>query len=192
LREEVREVVGPAGEGLDDARSVLLESLRTPMADACGGTVLGRALEMNFHTYLPEDLLVKADRNSMAHGLELRSPLLDTELIEFAASLPDSVRNPRMRLKGILKDAFKDLLPAGIRRRPKMGFGIPMPLWLRTHWKPLLQDTILSPDARVGEWLRPEPIQQLAREHWSGTADNAHQLWALLTLELWLMGRERR
>ena len=136
LQEGVRKAALTEMEEGGDARAVLLRSFRRPLEEARGATSLGRALALNFHSYLPEDLLVKADRNSMAHGLELRSPFLDTALIEFAASLPDQIRTPGWRLKGLLKDAFQDLLPTGIRERPKMGFGIPLPVWFRTHWRP--------------------------------------------------------
>jgi asparagine synthase (glutamine-hydrolysing) len=191
LREEVRErAIAAAGDDEEEARADLLESFRRALEGARGATPLGRALALNFHTYLPEDLLVKADRNSMAHGLELRSPFLDTELVEFAASLPDGVRNPRFRLKGLLKDSFRDLLPPGVRKRSKMGFGIPLPLWFRTHWKGFLEDTLLAPDARVREWLRPEAVRNVAEDHWSGRRDEGHQLWALLTLEIWLRERD--
>ena len=154
-----------------------------------GATPLGRALALNFHTYLPEDLLVKADRNSMAHGLEFRSPFLDTALVEFAASLPDGIRTPGMRAKGLLKEAFRDFLPYGIRKRPKMGFGIPLPIWFRKHWKPLLEDALLAEDAAIRDWLRPELVRGIAEDHWSGRRDRGHELWALLTLETWLCRR---
>ncbi len=187
LREDIREL---ALEGLGEGRrTTLLGSLRLREAEVDGASPLGRALAINFHTYLPDDLLVKADRTSMAHGLELRSPFLDTGLIDFAASLPDHIRNPHYRLKGLLKDAFREMIPPGISRRRKMGFGVPIPLWFRTKWRDHLEETVLSEGARVREWLRPEPIRRLAQEHWSGEADRGHPLWALLTLELWLRHR---
>lgn len=191
LRDGVREAAFEELGGEEEARRSFLESFRGPLRGAEGATTLGRALALNFHTYLPEDLLVKADRNSMAHGLELRSPFLDTELIEFTASLPDGIRNPRMRLKGLLKDAFRDLLPPGIERRPKMGFGVPLPVWFRNQWRPLLEELVLASDAKIGEWLRPEPVRALCEEHWSGKRDRGHELWALLTLEKWLRKRNR-
>ncbi|MCK5652540.1 MAG: asparagine synthetase B, partial [Gemmatimonadetes bacterium] len=143
-------------------------------------------LALNFETYLPDDLLVKADRCSMSHGLELRSPFLDRALMEFAASLPDGVRMRRGRLKYILREAFGDLLPEPILKRGKMGFGIPIPTWFRTHWRPLVEERLLGSEARLWEWLQPEPVRRMAAAHFSGSADYGHQLWALLTLETWL------
>lgn len=173
-------VVGPgdAGRALDYARSVV--------ASCSGATPLSRQLALNFATYLPDDLLVKVDRASMAHGLELRSPFLDTALVEWAAGLPDGVRIHRGRLKAILVDALGDLLPPGVAERPKMGFGVPLALWFRTRWRARFEDEVLAPDAAVSAWLRPEAIRELWRAHRSGSRDHGHALWSLLTLERWL------
>jgi len=183
-------VAGEGGAGETCRSALLLESLRGPWRESAGATTLGRSLALNFLTYLPEDLLVKADRNSMAHGLELRSPFLDRELVEFAAALPDRVRTPKGRSKGLLREAFADLLPAEILRRPKRGFAVPLPLWFRTSWRPYLEETLLAPSSRIGAWLDPEKVRGVAAEHLAGTRDRSQELWALLTFELWLRGRE--
>ena len=170
------------------SRHDLLESFRLPLEQNAENPPLARVLALNFDTYLPEDLLVKADRCSMAHGLELRAPFLDTKLMEFAAALPDRFRVRRGRLKWLLRVAFPDLVPDEITRRAKMGFGIPLPTWLRGKWRPLFESLVLSPEARVREWMLPEPLAALWDEHQSGMADHGHALWALLTLETWLRG----
>lgn len=167
-------------------REKLTASFREPLGRNSHLSPLARTLALNFETYLLDDLLVKADRCSMAHGLELRSPFLDTALVEFAASLPDRLRIRGKTGKYILKEAFRDLLPEPIRRRGKMGFGIPLPIWLRTHWRPLVEDRILGPGSALWNWLRTEPVTELVNEHMAGTADHGHQIWALLTLEGWL------
>jgi len=167
-------------------RDALLESFRVPLRRAAALSPLARTLALNFETYLPEDLLVKADRCSMAHGLELRSPFLDTALMEFAAALPDGLRIRRGALKWLLRRAFTDVLPREITRRGKMGFGVPLPIWFRTRWKGLFEYRVLSSDARIRDWLMPEPLAALWAEHQSGRADHGHALWALLTLETWL------
>ncbi len=161
-------------------------SFREPLQRNSGLSPLAGALALNFETYLLDDLLVKADRCSMAHGLELRSPFLDTALMEFAASVPDSLKIRGRTMKYLLKQAFPDLLPASIRGRGKMGFGIPLPTWFRTHWRPLVEDRILDAGSPLFEWVRPEPVKTLVMEHMSETADNGHQIWALLTLDGWL------
>ncbi len=170
-------------------RAVLTESFRVPWGRFPEESALTRAMALTFDTYLPDDLLVKSDRCSMAHGLELRSPFLDTELAEFAAGLPDRFRHRGRTLKWLLRRAFPDLLPPEIARRGKWGFGVPLPVWFRTHWKPLFEGRVLTPDARLYQWLRREPVEALWREHLSATADHGHALWALLTLETWLRRR---
>ncbi|MBW3534387.1 MAG: asparagine synthase (glutamine-hydrolyzing) [Gemmatimonadetes bacterium] len=164
----------------------LTAHFRAPLEAHAGQSPLARALALNFETYLPEDLLVKADRCSMTHGLELRSPFLDTAVMELAAGLPDRLRIRGGTLKWILREAYRDMLPPGVLSRGKMGFGIPLPMWFRTHWRPLLEARILAPEARLWSVLRPEPVRRMAEAHLAGTADFGHQLWALLTLETWL------
>ncbi len=186
--EGLEELLGPELRG-KVSRAALLESFRTPWAEHARESSLARTLALNFETYLPEDLLVKADRCSMAHGLELRSPFLDTAVMELAASLPDRLRIRGGRLKWLLRSAFDDLLPREIARRGKMGFGVPLPLWLRTRWKPLFEERVLAPDARLWRWLQRGPVERRWAEHQAAAADHGHQLWALLTLETWLRRR---
>ncbi len=185
---DVDDVLSPALRGAVD-RAALLESFRAAWALFPGQSALTRSLALNFATYLPEDLLVKADRCSMAHGLELRSPFLDTALMEFAAGLPDRMRRRGGTLKWLLKTAFPDMLPARIRTRSKWGFGVPLPQWFRTDWRPLFEARVLAKDARIGSWVDPEPVARLWAEHQGGTVDHGHALWALLTLETWLRAR---
>ncbi len=177
------------GLGLHVNRDELLESFRSPWEEHAADSVLARTLALNFATYLPADLLVKADRCSMAHGLELRSPFLDTEVMELAASLPDRTRIRRGRLKWLLRSAFPDLLPREIVARGKMGFGVPLPVWFRTDWRPFFEARVLARDARLWGWLRREPVEAIWAEHQAARADWGHQLWALLTLETWLRAR---
>ena len=139
-----------------------------------------------FDTSLLDALLVKSDRCSMAHALELRSPFLDTEVMEFAAALPNRLRIQGSTLKYLLRTSYDDLLPPEIVARGKMGFGVPLPTWFRTRWRPLVEERLLSADARVWEWLEPRPVAKMAERHFNGDADFGHQLWALLTLETWL------
>ncbi len=185
LAEEGESLLRPHLRGLL-TRNDLTASFREPLEEGEGRSPLTRALALTFHTYLPDDLLVKADRASMAHGLELRSPLLDTAVLEMTAGLPDAHLIRRGRTKVLLRRAFADLLPPEILSRKKMGFGIPLPTWLRREWRSLLEDRILAPDARLWEWIEPEPVRRMAAVHLSGGADYGHQLWALLTLETWL------
>jgi len=129
---------------------------------------------------------VKADRSSMAHGLELRSPFLDTALIEYASALPDGHLRRGSVLKRVLKDAFADQVPQSILRRGKMGFGVPIPNWLRGPWRPMLEERILTEDAHIWQWLSRDYVLKRAELHFAGRVDFSHQLWSLLTLETWL------
>lgn len=150
------------------------------------GTPLAAALRHNFYTYLPNDLLVKMDRSSMAHALEGRSPFLDTALIEYVAGLPDDLKLRGMTTKYILKKAFADLLPPSITSRGKMGFGVPLAAWFRKEWRASLWERLQPEGARLYQYVQPGPVRALLREHDEGRADHSHALWLLVTLESWL------
>jgi asparagine synthase (glutamine-hydrolysing) len=185
LPDQVDALLRPGvGEGV--SRDALLAHFRAPLARALHLPPLSRALALNYETYLPEDLLVKADRCSMAHGLELRSPLLDTALTELAASLPAQHLVRGRTLKRVFREAFADLLPAAILRRGKMGFGVPLPLWFRTRWRSVFESRVLDPSAPIWSWLVRDAVLSLWREHQEERADHGHALWALLTLSVWL------
>jgi len=168
---------------LDEAQ--VLSSYRTALAVWPDATLLSRLLYLNVSTYLLDDLLPKMDRMTMAHGLEARSPLLDTELMELAARLPDQVKRRGSRGKLALKRAVEPLLPPGILERPKHGFGLPIGEWFRGELRPLVDDALRS-GARLSRRLPAGALGRLLDEHQSGRSDRGHQLWTLLTLELWL------
>ena len=159
-----------------------LDLLEPYFAEA--GDLLSGANWADFHTYLPDDLLVKVDVASMAHGLEARSPLLDHELLEWAARIPTDVRM-QGGLKGLFKAAMAPYLPAAILKRRKMGFGIPIDQWFRDELKELAYEVLLSRSARERGLLRPDYVQSLLDQHCSGSHNHHTRLWALLMLELW-------
>jgi asparagine synthase (glutamine-hydrolysing) len=136
-------------------------------------------------TYLPCDLMTKVDVASMAHSLECRQPFLDYRLAEWAAALPVSYKFRRGRGKCILRETFAEILPPAVRRRPKMGFGVPLDHWFRHELKPLVHDLLLSPSAQSLQWFRPEALAELVQEHEAGRFDHSARLWTLLFLELW-------
>lgn len=185
---------GDVTASLGAAVEAPLDWQRTVFAAARGPTVMSRVLEHNFRTYLPYDLLVKADRCSMAHSLELRAPLLDTALIEYAATLPPSHLRRGRDTKRVFKQAFADLLPPEIAaRKRKMGFGVPLGAWFRRDLRDYLADH-LSTGARLYDWLDRAAVGRILDEHQRGARDHGHKLWALLTLEIWLrsLAAERR
>lgn len=142
------------------------------------------AQEFDRRYYLPDDLLAKVDIASMAASLEVRSPFLDTAVVEFAVSLPNDLKMRRGQRKRIAKLAFADRLPPSTLHRRKQGFGIPIGDWLRARPTRLL-DTVASDRALARGYLRPEGVQQLVGEHLEGRADHGAGLWGLLMLELW-------
>jgi asparagine synthase (glutamine-hydrolysing) len=151
-----------------------------------GRTVLSRLLHLNFTSYLVDDLLVKTDRCTMANSLEARSPFLDRSLVEYVAALPDRCKLSGRRTKAILREAFGDLLPAQIDRRPKMGFGVPVGTWFRGGLREYLRDVLLAPRARYRDMLSGPYVESLVARHLSSTANLGPQLWALICFERWL------
>jgi asparagine synthase (glutamine-hydrolysing) len=151
-----------------------------------GRSPLSRLLHLNFTTYLPGDLLVKTDRMTMANSLEARSPFLDRELVEYVAALPDRSKLDGHRTKAALRDAFRDLVPPQIGERSKMGFGVPLAAWFRGGLRDSLQDILRSPSARYRDYIAPARVESLLSQHLTGGGDRAHQLWAMLSFELWL------
>ena len=144
-----------------------------------------RMMRFDFETYLPEDVLTKVDRMSMAHSLESRVPLLDNQVVEFAATLPAHFKIHDGRRKHVLKEAVKNLLPAGIIDRRKQGFGVPLDLWFRGRLRDVFADVLGSARARQRGYFRPAFIERIVREHLTGRRDHSLRLWQLLVLELW-------
>jgi len=142
-------------------------------------------------TYLPDDLLIKADIASMASGLELRSPMLDHEVVQLGLSLPDERKVNKRRGKRILAEAFGADLPAEVFRRPKAGFGVPIDSWLRTSLLDKLRETLLDQSFIDLGWFKRTALQRLIDDHIAGKADHRHRLWALLWLGRWQAMGER-
>jgi asparagine synthase (glutamine-hydrolysing) len=146
---------------------------------------LNRMLYVDTKLWLPDDLLARGDKMSMACSLEARVPLLDHALVEFAAGLPRNLKVRRISRKYLLRKVARDLLPEPILRRRKKGFPVPMAAWLRGGGRPLCRD-LLSPDAiRRRGILSPCAVSRLLDEHESRAADHGAVLWALLSVELW-------
>jgi asparagine synthase (glutamine-hydrolysing) len=136
-------------------------------------------------SYLVDDILTKVDRASMAHSLEVRVPLLDHEVMEFAARVPSRYKLARGRGKVIFKKALEGLLPQEIIDRPKMGFSIPLAAWLRGALKEMFEQRVLSNSAFIATLFDQEPIRRWWAQHQRGTRDFSTPLWALLVLECW-------
>ena len=173
-------VGGPPG-GFD----VEAEHLARARTLAPGADSLTRSLALYQDTYLPDDILTKVDRASMACGLEVRAPFLDAGLVDSVEALPSSYKYGRRVTKRLLKRAASGRLPATILERPKKGFGIPVARWLRGPLAPLL-DRLLGPDRLARQGLfRPEEVARRVAEHRAGVRDHRKPLWTLLMFQLW-------
>jgi asparagine synthase (glutamine-hydrolysing) len=139
--------------------------------------------------YLPDDILVKVDRMSMAHSLEARVPLLDHRLAEFLFGLPGSLKMPGLRLKSLLKDTMRGLLPEQTLRKRKGGFNVPMSRWLKHELRPLLQDRLSAARIRAQGVFDSRTVCRLVDHHLANRADYSRNLWALLIFSLWQDGR---
>ena len=160
--------------------------LESAWTRSAGRDLVTRASTADLLSYLPCDLCTKVDIASMAHGLEVRQPLLDHRIVEFAASLPVNLKFRGKRGKLILQDAFGSMIPKAIFTRKKMGFGIPIANWFRDELKPMVHDTLLAEDAKISPYLRQDSIAQLVRAHESNEQNHGYRLWNLLILEKWL------
>ena len=156
------------------------------LAGVEGASPLSRLLAANFHGYLHDDLLVKADRMSMANSLESRAPLLDWNLMEYVAGLPDHYKLAGRTTKAVLRAAFDDLVPEPVKRGGKRGFGVPLDAWFRGELSGYLRDTLLAPSARLRGYVAHDYLRRLVDEHVSGRANHGHRLWTALTFERWL------
>jgi asparagine synthase (glutamine-hydrolysing) len=169
----------PALNGRVTAERILEPYRRLPALDP-----FDRMQRVDIETYLPDDLLVKVDRASMSHSLEVRAPFLDHELLEFAARLPVRVRNPGLRLKAVLKAAFPEI-PASVRGRRKTGFGVPVAAWFRGTLGDEYAAAVLGPGSRASGWFDRDVARTLLEEHRSRAADHSTALWTLLMFEHW-------
>ena len=183
-REDRRRVLSPALSaelGGFEAEAVLAAPWRTSTATA----LPDRMLDLDIQTYLAGDLLPKIDIATMAHSLEARSPFLDHVLMEFAASLPASLKLRGTDGKRILRRALRDTLPDEILDRPKMGFGVPLDSWFRNELRDLPAERLLDPSSLGRGYLNGDEVERLIAEHHAGAADHSFRIWALLQLDSW-------
>ena len=164
-----------------DADEVLL----APWRQAGGAELLDQLLEVDATVYLPGDLLTKIDIATMAFSLEARSPLLDHEFMELAASIPAAQKASGVQRKIALRGALRGWLPDAILDGPKQGFELPVANWLRTDLASFTREVLLDREGAERGWTRPEAVATLIDQHVAGAADHSRKLWSLLVLELW-------
>ena len=160
--------------------------LTLPGSARTSGGYLNRFIWMDQLYYLPDDILYKCDRMSMAHSLEVRPPFLDHRLVEFAARLPQNLKIRGGKLKFVLRELMKDRLPRSVVQRPKEGFDIPAHHWLRTVLKPLMLDTLNERSVRESGIFSWPAIDHAIRAHLERRANLGYHLWGLLVLFLWM------
>jgi asparagine synthase (glutamine-hydrolysing) len=162
-----------------------LAGWRARYAETAGAEPLARLQDVDLGTYLVDDLLVKTDRASMAHSLEVRVPFLDPVVAELALALPTGQKVLALAKKRLLRRAAAGLVPRSIVHAPKRGFSIPAAAWLRGELQPFARE-LLSPDAlRADGFFRPAAVTALLDEHVSGREDHSRPLWGLLCFQLW-------
>ncbi len=168
-----------------------LEAALTPIWDRSRGlSPLRRMLYLDSRTWLPDDLLAKADKITMAAGLELRVPLLDHLLVEHAFALPDHLKLHGSEGKWLFKRAARGRVPEAIMHREKRGFSTPAAAWLRGPAARVAREALLHGDALTGERFARRAVEQLLEEHARG-ADHTEEIWALMALEVWRAGVRR-
>jgi len=135
--------------------------------------------------YMGDDILVKVDRASMAHSLEVRAPLLDPGVVALATALPTRFKLDGMEMKRVLKHMLKGRVPADVLKRPKKGFGVPIAEWLKGPLRPMMEELLNGERVRREGIFRPEAVEALIQAHLQGRADHRKPLWSLLVFQLW-------
>jgi asparagine synthase (glutamine-hydrolysing) len=147
--------------------------------------VLDRLLHIDLNVGLPDDMLVKVDRMSMAHSLEVRVPLLDHKVVEFMTTIPHSLKLRGWQKKYLLKKAVASKLPDRVMRGKKRGFNVPIPSWLLQDLRGLVHDTLTPTRVRETGLWDPQHVQQMIREHEHRRRDWSRNIWCLLIFQLW-------
>lgn len=150
-----------------------------------GNDHMSRILYTDMKTYLPGGILVKVDRMSMANSLEVRSPILDYKLLEFAATIPSDLKYNKGEKKYILKEAFKDYLTDDVLYRKKMGFSVPLADWFRNEIKLLAEQRLFKSSGGLNDYFKASEIKKLWDQHQSGERDNSTNLWSMLMFQMW-------
>jgi asparagine synthase (glutamine-hydrolysing) len=173
----------PAVSNLSETRTY--ELVTEPYRRCPSASVLQRAMYADLKIYLANDVLVKVDRMSMQHGLEVRCPLLDRRIVEFAFRTPIDVKMPWLRPKHLLRSMASTRLPAKVVRMPKHGFSAPVREWIARLYADRFRDDVLHAGSVTASLLDLKDVTRLFEQHREGTADHSHPLWAIWMLERW-------
>ncbi len=168
--------------GSDDS---LLRDLYSSCGSSEDATPLNRMLYQDIKIWLPDNLLMKADKMTMATGVELRVPFLDHRLVEFAFTLPQTLKIRHGQGKYLLRRAMVDVLPDSILRRPKKGFPVPTEFWLRTQLRDLVRDALLCPGSACRQFFNHSALEMIVSENEAKVAGRHQDVWTLLIFEFW-------
>jgi asparagine synthase (glutamine-hydrolysing) len=185
LPEEIGALLQPGLRPLASREVAFRQVLEDAARSGARPGSVDEALRYYLTRYLADDILVKADRASMAASLELRAPFLDTRVVEFSARLPWRLKISLTRTKLILKRALRGTVPDEILRRPKKGFGIPVAAWIRGPLRPLIEELLSERALREGGLFDARAVRALLQAHLDGRADLRKPLWTLLMFQLW-------
>lgn len=181
----LRAVLHADHRGLPDHRDPY-EPLITALTRSMAPTPVERWLDVDLQNYLVDDILVKVDRASMASSVEVRCPLLDSRVVDYAAATPAEWKLRGFDGKWLWKRAAAPWLPPGLTGRPKKGFGMPVALWLKGPLRPWMEDLLRSPSR--GGWFDQAEVARLLDDHVTGRLDQRKRLWPLLMWRLWEEG----
>lgn len=182
IGDERTRLLGPA---LRPHASAGAAPFQRALMDSTAHRPLDRMLDADLRLWLPDDLLMKMDKMSMAASVEARVPLLDNPLIDWAMRLPESHKIRGLEGKVLLKRLARRLLPTEVVDRPKVGFTVPLSPWFRGPLREVLTDTLLSGRCLERGYLEPAAVRSYVQDHLEGRRDRGRELWTLLTLELW-------
>src|SRR5258706_4871166 len=185
LPAEIGALLQPALRSLASPEVAFRQVLEDATRSGARPGSVDEALRYYLTRYLADDILVKADRASMAASLELRAPYLDTAVVEFAARLPWQLKMSLTRTKVLLRGALRGVVPAEILRRPKKGFGIPVAAWIRGPLRPLFEDLLSERELRECGVFDPGAVRAMLQRHLRGEADLRKPLWTLAMFQLW-------
>jgi len=167
------------------AAHVLPERQAVAELQASAGPLLSRLQRWDQRHYLPDDILVKVDRATMAHSLEARCPLLDQRVVELAGHQPSHRHGDAVTTKRLFREVIRPWVPAEVLSRPKRGFGVPLRRWFYEGLIGWARDILLDSGTRQRGWTRARSVEALLRQHERGSRDHAKRIWALACLELW-------
>ena len=150
-----------------------------------GNTLIEKMMHADLMAYLPDDLMVKIDRASMAVGLECRAPFLDVNLVKYALNLSSNKKFPNLQPKGLLKNLLECYVPRELFDRPKQGFGLPLAEWIRGPLRSWVEDMLAPAMLSKHNYFNANVIQLCLKEHMNGSRNWEQKIWIVLMFQMW-------